>query len=108
MHRERNIVPERLRKNATVLPAMLPLDAARRELVRNHRLEQLGAGRTQRMRGFGSKRLFEFIHRRQRDAVFLDESSETAPVAFVAQRAGEQGEVNVPSGFIPCAERAGG
>ena len=78
-----------------------------RQLVRRHGLQQISARGGERMAGSSRKSFSSDAAGRQSDAVFGDESAEAAAVAFVAQRAGQQGKMNVASGFVPRAERAG-
>src|SRR5438105_3360472 len=58
------------------------------------------------MRRFLAQLLLQRRGVRKRDTVFSDKSSETSPIAFVAQRTGEQRELKVAAGFIPRAESA--
>src|SRR5512143_3273695 len=108
VNRRRDVRLECLRQQRGFLMRMFYVDAAAREMVCPHRLEQFGAGGREWMRGFVAQELFEITGRRDGDAFFDDESPEAAAEAFGTQRAREQGEMNMAPGFIPRAERSGG
>ena len=76
--------------------------------MHSHCLQQLGTSRCQRVGRFSTDQFFEFLDSRKRDAVVMNEPTETAAVALLAQRPGKDREVDVSPGFVPGAESAGG
>jgi hypothetical protein len=78
------------------------------DLVLAHGLQQFGAGWGERMvRGLAKVGL-QALPRGECDSVLLNEAAEGTAEAFVAETAGEEGEVDVAGGFVPGAEGAGG
>ena len=101
-------MPECCCENGTLLVRMIHRDATGRKFVNEHRLEQLGTSGRERMRWLCAQKFFKLGCRRERHAVFNDESAEAATITFLAQRTGQQREMDVAPGFVPSPERAGG
>ena len=108
MDGERDVVPEGLRQERGFLPRMLHFDPPGREPVGEHGVQQFGPGRRQRVRRLVAQRLLQRLGRGQGHAVLADEAAEAAAIAFAAQRAGQQRQMDAAAGFVPGAEGAGG
>src|SRR5678815_5975344 len=77
------------------------------ESVAAHRCEQV------RLRGSvlidrRCEGLLEFLGRRQRHAVFLNESPNSSTVSFTAHTGSQQSKVQISPSLVPCTKRTGG
>ena len=70
--------------------------------------QRIGSRRREPMGGIGTNRSLQLLGGWNRRPVFGDEPTERPAVAFVAQAAGQEGEVDIAAGLVPGAERSGG
>lgn len=104
MDRGRDAVPEGLRQDRGFLPGMRHSHKSPSQLVPEQRLQGLRPGWTQRM----VRRLLEVFAKRldggQMQAVLEDQASDRPAVAFRAQASRQEGQMDIPPGFIPGAK----
>src|SRR5205085_5865523 len=89
-----------------MFPAMVDSNSSFRDLVLKHGTQEVRSGCRVWIRREFANELFKFTGAGKKRPIFRDEAAQRSAIAFAANSAGEQREMNVAPGFIPGSKSA--